>query len=73
MSISQVCKMPGIGVGYFNKNTVANVISWSKSMKVGLRLDYFEDYDAFVLYATNSTGWTFHLTARACTHSKLEI
>ena len=36
---------------------VANITSGSKSIKVGLRPDYFYVYGTFVLYATNTAEW----------------
>ena len=54
MPTGQVCNISGIGVDYFNKNAVANVISWSKLITVGLHPDYVEEYDTFALHTTNT-------------------
>ena len=34
MSTVQVCDIPYVGVGFFNGNAVANIISWSKCIKL---------------------------------------
>ena len=59
MSTEQICDIPHVGVGYFNKNAVANILSWSKCIKLGMDLDYFKASETFVLYASDTTGWVF--------------
>ena len=56
MSTEQICDIPYVGVGHFNRNTVANVLSWSKCIKLGMDLDHFKGSETFILYYTDTTG-----------------
>ena len=42
MSTEQICDISNVGLGYFSKNAVANVLSWSKCVKLGMDPDYFK-------------------------------
>ena len=58
-STEQICDIPNVGVGYFNKTAVANILSWSKCIKLGMDSDYFKAYETFVLCASDTTAWVF--------------
>ena len=64
MSTFKVCDIPYVGVGFFNENAVTNIISWSKCIKLGMDPDYFKEYQTFVLYASDTTGWVFSVDRR---------
>ena len=56
MSTVQVCDIPYVGVGFFNENAVANIISCSQCIKLGMDPDYFKEYQTFLLYASDTSG-----------------
>ena len=55
ISNGQICDVPHVGVGYYLKNAGANILSWSKRIKLGMDLDYFKASDTFVLYDSDTT------------------
>ena len=59
ISTLQVCDIPCVGVGFLNENAVANIISWSKCIKLGMDPDYNREYQSFVLYGCDTSGWIF--------------
>ena len=44
MSTAYKCTIPGIGKGYFNRNAVANIVSWSPCVKNDMNPDYFREF-----------------------------
>ena len=50
MSTVQIFDIPYVGVGYFHKNAVANILSWLKCIKLGMEPDNHKTYEA--LYYT---------------------
>ena len=48
MSSEQICDIPHVGVGYFNKNVVAKILSWSMCIKIGMDPDSFKASATFV-------------------------
>ena len=73
MSTEQICDIPYVGVGYFNKNAFANILSWSKCIKLGMNPDYFKASETFVLYASDTTGWVLLVTVRVHMCATLQI
>ena len=73
MSTEQICDIQYVGVGYFIKNEVANMLSWSKCVKLGMDPDYFKRYGTFVLYASDITGWFLLVNVRVYVCATLKI
>ena len=46
-------------MGFFNENAVANIISCSKCIKLGMDPEYFKGYQTSVLYANDTSAWIF--------------
>ena len=38
-----VCCIPNVGVGFFNENAVATIISWFKCIKLGMDPNYLKE------------------------------
>ena len=43
------------GGGFVNEVEVANIISWSKCIMLGMNADWFKEHQIFVLYASGTT------------------
>ena len=48
-----------VTLGFFNENSVANIISWYKHIELGMDPDNFKEYLIFVLYTSGTAGWIF--------------
>ena len=72
-STKKMCDIPYVGVGYFNKNAVADILFWSKCITLGMDPDYFKAYEIFVLYASGTTGWVLLVTMRVYMCATLKI
>ena len=65
MSTEQICGISYVGLGYFNKNAVANILSWSMSNKLGMDPDYLKASETFVLYYTDTARSGLLVTLRS--------
>ena len=46
----RVYNIPYVGMGFFNENAAASIISWLKYTRLGMGPDYFMEHQTFVLY-----------------------